>query len=153
MDTKGQISILLARNKANGKPITRIEHLANATGISRHTLDAYDAGTQYVKLEHLHKIGRILELDSLGPLLGIDNQPPLQVELPDRIIKAAADEKDLTMVAVSRATGMRRDSLYNLDAGRAKVVQLTHLEKLCQVLDVNINYLLRYQADRQEATV
>lgn len=147
MDTKGRISILLARNKANGKPITRIEHLANATGITRQTLDAYDAGTQYVKLEHLHKIGRALGLDSLGLLLGMEDQSLQYDELPDRIIKAAADKKGLTMVAISEMAGMRRDSLYNLDAGRAKVVQLAHLEKLCQVLDVSLNYLLRYQVE------
>ena len=61
-------------------------------------------------------------------------------ELPIKILKLI-DQKEMTIEALSVASGLSRKYITNITGGK-QIPTLTSLEKLCSALEVDPNYLL-----------
>ena len=58
-------------------------------------------------------------------------------------LKNLLERKDVSMLAVSRASGVNYESLRGLASGRAKLVSFNVLERLCITLNCEISDLLK----------
>ncbi|MCB9444025.1 MAG: helix-turn-helix domain-containing protein [Ardenticatenaceae bacterium] len=147
MNSKGQLSLLLAERLASGKEITRIEQLAEAAGINRYMLDQLDQGHDvYVNLDSLRRVGETLGLDSLSRILGLT--PPERAKdgrIEERPIKIMTEQKGISMRQLAAQVGVRPASLYNLDIGEAKLVRVSHLVEICRILELSIDELAGYR--------
>lgn len=145
----GNLTLLLARRLAAQEPITNIEQWARAAGIGRTLLDKLDDGSlQYVHIENLKKAAVAIGLPSLGPIFGLDKQSSILTEPANRPITQALQKHGLSMRELAKHTNIRRPSLIALDKGEAVYFRAVHLLTLCDVLQLSLDDLLRYQPKR-----
>lgn len=151
MNTEGRLSLLLAQNRVQNKPVVGMEQLVDLADVPRQKVYELNAGrATYIRLEHLHRLGRVLEQPSLAAILGMVDAPVSCTDVNDangRVILHVAREKGLTLTSVAQMLNIRFETLHNLDTNKTKVVKLAHIEALCQMLGINVNMLLRYYCD------
>jgi DNA-binding Xre family transcriptional regulator len=149
METKGRISFLLAHQKMEGRPITTVKALAEASGVPRYALDAMNNDTpNVVRIDYLRDIGETLDLSTLAYLLGVDpnlhQKRAAESGFSDRPLLYASKKKGLTQLQLAEMVKMRVKTLRELDKGDAVYVNLSHLAQLCELLELSVDTILRY---------
>jgi DNA-binding Xre family transcriptional regulator len=150
METKGRIALLLAQKKIEGSDLTTVKALAEAADVPRYALDVMNNDTpNVVRIDYLKAVAQTLKLPTLAYLLGID--PELhQRRAADfgeqaRPIMAACQQKGYSQRQLSQMLEIRRNTLLDLDKGQAIYVNLIHLARLCDLLGLSVDSILRYR--------
>jgi DNA-binding Xre family transcriptional regulator len=155
METKGRISFLLAHQKMEGGDITTVKALSEVSGVPRYALDAMNNETpNVVRIEYLHAIANTLNLSTLAYLLGVDpklhRKRAAENKVWDRPIMAASQKKGYTQQQLAQVVKMRVKTLRELDKGEAIYVNLSHLAQLCDLLELSVDTILRYDGASEQ---
>lgn len=150
LNTKKQLTILLAQGEINDANITSLPQLQQASGVPEHTIRALDRGAKAVTFAHLCRIARVLELPSVAPLFGLE-VTRAEWALSERPISAVAEAKGMSLREVARQTEIWPATINRLDRGLLGAVSVEVLEKLV-AFGVHIDDLVRYRPDAREGS-
>ena len=143
LNTKKQLTILLAQGEINDADITSLPQLQQASAVPEHTIRALDRGAKAVTFAHLHEIARVLGLPSVAPLFGLEVVQPAWA-LPERPISAVAEARNISLREVARQTEIWPATINRLDRGLLRAVNVDVLAKLV-AFGVHIDDLVRYR--------
>ena len=140
----GNLSLLLARRRAEKLPIRNIKQLTDAANVSRYMLDRLDDGTlALLHIENIKRVGKTLGLNSLGILLGQIAEKRFQQPCT-RPLTIAAQSKRISIRQLAKQMDSSRQSIINIDMAVATYIHVHQLFQLCELLELSIDDVLQY---------
>ena len=123
------------------------QELADIAEVSKRTIQNWEDGTSNIKPEKAEKLADYFGV-SVGYLLGYDDNDINQMNR----LKELRKEKGLTQTDLAELLEVTKLTIHNWENGVSSI-KSDRLEKLCEIFDVDVPFLLGYNNVKNETDI